>query len=115
MMQRARDRQAVTRAIQALAPEAAPPDFREVVRALDGSGALRFRSVEDLLFVLGNGLRRRAHEARDDVELVRGTERSGAPRDWPHESSLQAYVHLRMREILAHSFVHEAVVILPFV
>jgi hypothetical protein len=73
---------------------------------------LRLRSVADLYELVKRGLETRvALDTPNYVELLRGVDSEGSNRKWPHERSLQAYVHLRIREILALSEQHRADII----
>lgn len=98
---------------QILAPlgasEDVPPSASRVLDALDGARAVWLRSVADLYDLIKRGLEQRAAvDTPDYIELLRGVNTIGTEREWPHERSLQAYLHLRIREILAYSAQHRA-------
>ncbi|MEZ4335653.1 MAG: hypothetical protein R3B82_03410 [Sandaracinaceae bacterium] len=96
-----RDREEAARLLDSLRPGVPAWDPEELLQVLGGGRRARFSSELDLLYAMASGLRDRRDETLDYVQLLRGTDtRGGALRDWPHEHSLQAYVHLRMREIL---------------
>ncbi|MBZ0120234.1 MAG: hypothetical protein K8H88_24805, partial [Sandaracinaceae bacterium] len=94
-----RSAQAVLARLEA---DARRPSRADVLDALEGARSVPLRSVEDLRYVLREGLRRLGPTAYDYVELLRGTSsKGGAVReDWPHERSLQAFVLLLARQAL---------------
>ncbi len=102
-----RDSEEVDRVLASLDAASPRPPFDRVIAALDDARTIHLRSVEDLFHLLLRGLEAAANDSRDYVELVRGVEPKGGLRDWPNERSLQAYVLLRIREILATSRDHE--------